>query len=67
MQLLVHTQKIVEVHGERHPELKQIATIFKGLMDILKKHLRDEEERFFPAFKNLYGAQKDRDRLLKAE
>jgi regulator of cell morphogenesis and NO signaling len=64
-QLLVHTQKIVEVHGERHPELKQIATIFKGLMDDLKKHLRDEEERFFPAFKNLYGAQKDEIASLK--
>lgn len=57
--LSLHTQKTAEVHGERHPEIREIATIFNRMMDELKEHLRKEEESFFPAIKRLSATQKE--------
>jgi regulator of cell morphogenesis and NO signaling len=52
-------EKTAEVHGERHPELREIATIFSSIMRDLKEHLHDEEETFFPAIKRLSETQKE--------
>jgi regulator of cell morphogenesis and NO signaling len=43
-----HTRKIAEVHGENHPELSEIATLFQGLAADLASHLQREEQVLFP-------------------
>lgn len=41
--------KVRRVHGERHPELVQMATLFAALRDDLEPHLLKEERVLFPA------------------
>ena len=53
-----YAHKIVEVHGSRHPELKDVATFFDRIASDLKGHLREEEDHFFPAIKKLEAARK---------
>ncbi len=50
-ELLFYTQKIADVHGENHPELVEIAGLFKQINDELLQHLKNEEEVLFPAIK----------------
>ena len=38
-QLTAYTQKIEQVHGSRHPELVEIATLFSQINDELLQHL----------------------------
>ena len=45
--------KVAEVHGERHPELSELARVYGGLRDELLPHLGAEEERVFPALRQL--------------
>jgi regulator of cell morphogenesis and NO signaling len=40
--------KVVGVHGERHPELKQIQQVFRGLAQELTMHMMKEENILFP-------------------
>jgi len=41
--------KVVGVHGQRHPELKEVQTIFSGVAQELTAHLMKEELVLFPA------------------
>jgi len=50
-ELMFYTQKIANVHGEHHPELVQIASVFSDINTELKQHLENEEEVLFPAIK----------------
>jgi regulator of cell morphogenesis and NO signaling len=50
-QIKKHTQKIAAVHGERHPELIEISSIFEKIASDMSIHLKDEEAVFFPALK----------------
>ena len=50
-ELLFYTRKIASVHGEHHPELKEIAVIFEQINNELLQHLKNEEEVLFPAIK----------------
>ena len=50
-ELLFYTQKIADVHGENHPELVEIAGLFKQINNELVQHLKNEEEVLFPAIK----------------
>ena len=43
-----HLATVVAVHGERHPELLQIAGHFNGLSDELTLHMAKEEHVLFP-------------------
>jgi regulator of cell morphogenesis and NO signaling len=52
-ELSFYTGKIAQVHGERHPELKEIAELFTGISHELTGHLRNEEEVLFPMIKSL--------------
>lgn len=52
-QLTFYTQKIADVHGENHPELLEIATLFHQINDELLQHLKKEEEVLFPAIKEV--------------
>ncbi len=50
-ELVHYTSKISEVHGERHPELKEAAELFSQINRELLQHLRNEEEVLFPAIR----------------
>ncbi len=42
-------EKVVRVHGARHPELQQVETIFSDVADELTMHTMKEERILFPA------------------
>jgi regulator of cell morphogenesis and NO signaling len=45
--------KVAEVHGSRHPELHEVAEVYRELRNELTPHLATEEERVFPALRRL--------------
>lgn len=50
-ELVFYTNKIADVHGENHPELIEIASLFSEINDELLQHLEKEENVLFPAIK----------------
>jgi regulator of cell morphogenesis and NO signaling len=46
--LLAHTQKIASVHGERRPELNEVAALFAAVNDEMTSHMYKEEAILFP-------------------
>jgi len=48
-----HLAKLQEVHGERHPELARIASVFHELGAELTQHLAKEEQVLFPYVRDL--------------
>jgi regulator of cell morphogenesis and NO signaling len=48
-----HLEKLVAVHGERHPELRQIAVHFAELSGELQSHMLKEEQVLFPYIRQL--------------
>lgn len=52
-QIVGNVRKIAAVHGVRHPETIEIATIFDKIAIDLTAHLKDEEEKLFPAIKRI--------------
>lgn len=46
--LLERTRKIESVHGERHPELKDVAATFAAVADEMTSHMFKEERILFP-------------------
>jgi len=52
-QLMAYLDKIVQVHGAHHPELKEIAELFALINTELPIHQHQEENVFFPAIKEL--------------
>jgi regulator of cell morphogenesis and NO signaling len=53
-----YTKKIASVHGERHPELLQIAEQFRRVADELEGHMMKEEQILFPYIKELSKAER---------
>jgi len=51
--LLFYTQKIADVHGNNHPELIEVASLFFEINRELLQHLKQEEEVLFPAIKDV--------------
>lgn len=45
--------KVAEVHGDRHPELHDLARVYRELRSELEPHLATEEERVFPSVRRL--------------
>lgn len=54
-----HFNKIAEVHGENHPELKKMKDLFADLSDELEAHMEKEEKILFPVIKHLEELQKN--------
>lgn len=54
--LLPLIAKVIEVHGNKHPELKQIQTSFQSLAEELTLHLMKEERMLFPYIEDLEAA-----------
>lgn len=61
-----YLQKIAKVHGERHPELKEISYFFAALSEELENHMQKEEQVIFPYIKNLVYAQSNKSKLPDA-
>jgi regulator of cell morphogenesis and NO signaling len=49
--LVAYTAKIASVHGEHHPELRNVANLFSQINTELLQHLKNEEEVLFPSIK----------------
>jgi regulator of cell morphogenesis and NO signaling len=49
--LIFYTNKIANVHGNRHSELYEVADLISNLNAELLYHLKEEEEMMFPAIK----------------
>ena len=54
--LLAHTDKIARVHGERHPELLEIARLFETVAEEMTSHMWKEEQILFPLLSRGRGA-----------
>jgi len=52
-ELVSYTEKIASVHGDRHPELKEVAVLFSQINKELVQHLKNEEDVLFPAIKEV--------------
>jgi regulator of cell morphogenesis and NO signaling len=49
-------EKVMRVHGERHPELIRVAEVFAEIRTELEPHLRKEEDIIFPMIRTLATA-----------
>jgi regulator of cell morphogenesis and NO signaling len=49
-------EKVERAHGERHPELKQVGSVFGQLAAELTEHMHKEERILFPAIRRLAGS-----------
>jgi regulator of cell morphogenesis and NO signaling len=65
-QLSRMSQKVADVHGGRHPELKRMAEVYSALRAELEPHLRKEEQVLFPFLATLEGADAGRHPLMGA-
>jgi regulator of cell morphogenesis and NO signaling len=54
--LVFYTEKLAKVHGDRHPELLVVATLFSQVSNELNQHLKNEEQVLFPAIKELFSS-----------
>jgi regulator of cell morphogenesis and NO signaling len=51
-----HARKIASVHGENHPELREVAGLFDGVADEMTSHMMKEERILFPYIEALGAA-----------
>ena len=58
--LVQFVTKIKNVHGDRHPELNEIHTLFIGSCEDLLQHLDKEEQVLFPYIKNMDSGEYSR-------
>lgn len=54
-----HMQKVVSKHGEKHPELYTISSLFSDLKEELLIHMQKEEKMLFPYIKKMVLVQKN--------
>lgn len=66
-ELVFYTQKIARVHGENHPELREVADLFAQVNSDLLQHMKKEEEKIFPAVKEIYANGSERSRSVIRE
>lgn len=53
------TQKVARVHGERHPELIDIAEHFDAVAQELRMHMHKEERVLFPFIQDMAAAERE--------
>jgi regulator of cell morphogenesis and NO signaling len=67
-ELMFYTKKIASVHGDHHPELKDVAKLFDQINTELLQHLKNEEEVLFPAIKEVLKSNSDEyKQIIKSE
>lgn len=52
-----HAAKVAQVHGENHPETREIASIFMEVKSELEQHMMKEERILFPFIKQLVAVE----------
>ncbi len=57
--ILRYLNKLCSVHGDLHPELHEIKSIFKDSADDLARHMKKEEIILFPRIRKLAGKSPD--------
>ena len=66
--LVFYTQKIASVHGDRHAELVEIASMVEVVNGKLLDHMKREEEVLFPAIKEaLNGKGQGHARIIREQ
>lgn len=65
-ELVSYTEKIASVHGDRHPELKEVADLFLQISKELLQHMKKEEEVLFPSIKEAInsGSEKAKAKII---
>lgn len=63
-ELVFYTGKIASVHGERHPELYEVAELFRQIDAELRQHLMQEEKVLFPAIKRMTANPAEEDKVI---
>jgi regulator of cell morphogenesis and NO signaling len=58
-QLQTFLEKLCHVHGQRHPELKQIKELFDDGVNKLTSHMKKEELILFPYVRKLYESRRN--------
>ncbi|MCK9481663.1 MAG: iron-sulfur cluster repair di-iron protein [Bacteroidia bacterium] len=56
-EIMPFLEKIVRVHGERHPELAKVEQLFKDSVGELSRHMKKEELMLFPAIRKMVQAK----------
>lgn len=57
--LTAYAQKVMEVHGDNHPELVEINELVKAVGKDLMAHMEKEEQRLFPLLKTFLNKNKN--------
>lgn len=57
VEIMPYLQKVVNVHGERHPELYEIEELFIGAVQALTAHMKKEELILFPFVRQIVKAE----------
>lgn len=57
--LYEYTAKVASVHGHSHPEVIEVAQLFKAVAEELESHMHKEEVILFPFIKKLILAKKN--------
>lgn len=55
--------KVVRVHGEKHPELKKVQENFQAVKEELLNHMQKEEKVLFPYIEQMMEAKKNNTQL----
>lgn len=63
--LYEYSNKVARVHGERNPEVVQIARCFNEVAEELTLHMQKEENILFPYIKELVAAKKKNEKIEK--
>jgi regulator of cell morphogenesis and NO signaling len=61
--LVLYTEKIATVHGERHQELATVADLFSQINRELLQHMKNEEEVLFPSIKEAIKSQSGKSKM----
>lgn len=59
LQVQDFAETVAEVHGDRHPETRLIAQLWRNLSQEMTAHLQQEETRLFPYIKRLVRGEED--------
>jgi len=62
--LVFYTAKIAAVHGDRHTELREVASLFAKINEELLQHLGNEEKVLFPALKRVQESGSEDDKAV---
>jgi regulator of cell morphogenesis and NO signaling len=54
--ITAYTQKLVNVHGANHPELREVDRVFAGVAAEMRSHMMKEEQILFPFIAQLQSA-----------